>query len=91
MPVDLNYTNASRRCGVNFAHFLFDRLPKFRFMKTKKAARKQVKKNSSARKKTKSISELVNHGRLEKIPLTESYFTGNEYEPKKSKGADEEL
>ena len=61
-------------------------------MKTRKTARKQVKKNPSSKKRIKSISELVNNSQaLKDGPLTESYFTSDEHEPRKSKGADEEL
>jgi hypothetical protein len=60
-------------------------------MKTRRTARKQGKKNSSAKKSAKSISELVNHQPLHRVSLTESYFISDEPEPKKSKGADEEL
>jgi len=60
-------------------------------MKTRKTARKNTKKNPVLKKKVKSVGELINHGAMQEIPLTESFFTGSDHEPKKSKGADEEL
>jgi hypothetical protein len=62
-------------------------------MKTRKTARKQVRKNTGTKKRLKPISELVKHGEFEaEEKLAENYFMPDEEtQPRKSKGADEEL
>jgi hypothetical protein len=79
---------------VNFAQKLSNSLLKPEIMKTRKTTRKLVQKQPRVKKKrTMPINQLVSPGEFEaEEKLAEDYFSSEEtWEPRKSKGADEEL